>query len=224
VAQQQMVGGANSIVVDQSILDQSSQMLEFLQKENAKVKDENARLHREVLAFALPSLCFAIARVPVVTSTRVCLLSSQIAKLHREAAHLRQSADTAEATMKVLSQHAKALAQAHMKLQSAKEEADSNIKKSVLKEERLAEELQMKHAMYIAEVNARIQDREVMGSMVSMAESDPNCPDELVFKLRDLLEKSAQTGMVDEDPGGGGKREGGKGYNRMSMMFKGLFD
>ena len=97
------VAGANSIVVDQSILDQSSQMLEFLQKENAKVKDENARLHRE------------------------------IAKLHREAAHLRQSADTAEATMKVLSQHAKALAQAHMKLQSAKEEADSNIKKSVLK-------------------------------------------------------------------------------------------
>jgi len=57
----------------------------------------------------------------------------EVAKLQREAAHLRQSADTAEATMKVLSQHAKALAQAHMKLQSAKEEADSNIKKSVLK-------------------------------------------------------------------------------------------
>jgi len=79
----------------------------------------------------------------------------------------------------------------------------------------------MKHAMYIAEVNARIQDREVMGSMVSMAESDPNCPDELVFRLRDLLEKSAQTGMVDEDPH---KPNGGKGYGRMSMMFKGLFD
>jgi len=37
--------------VDQSILDQSSQMLEFLQKENAKVKDENAKLHREVSSF-----------------------------------------------------------------------------------------------------------------------------------------------------------------------------
>ena len=35
-------------MVDQSILDESSQMLEFLQKENAKVKDENARLHRDV--------------------------------------------------------------------------------------------------------------------------------------------------------------------------------
>ena len=35
--------------------------------------------------------------------------------------------------MKVLSQHAKALAQAHMKLQSAKEEADANIKRSVVK-------------------------------------------------------------------------------------------
>ena len=46
---------------------------------------------------------------------------------------MRQSADTAEATMKVLSQHAKALAQAHMKLQSAKEEADSNLKKANLK-------------------------------------------------------------------------------------------
>lgn len=57
----------------------------------------------------------------------------KIAKLQREAAHLRQSADTAEATMKVLSQHAKALAQAHMKLQSSKEEADSNIKKGALK-------------------------------------------------------------------------------------------
>lgn len=78
----------------------------------------------------------------------------------------------------------------------------------------------MKHAMYIAEVNARIQDREVMGSMVSMAESDPNCPDELVFSLRDLLEKSAQTGMVDE--GGSGKQ--GASMRRMSMMFKGLFD
>jgi len=188
--QQQHAGGPNSIVVDQSILDESSQMLEFLQKENAKVKDENARLHRD------------------------------IAKLQREASHLRQSADTAEATMKVLSQHAKALAQAHMKLQSAKEEADSNIKKSVLKEERLTEELQMKHAMYIAEVNARIQDREVMGSMVSFAESDPNCPDELVFKLRDLLEKSAQTGMVDDDPG----KQGAAAYRRVSTMFRGLFD
>jgi hypothetical protein len=41
--------GVHNIVVDQSILDESSQMLEFLQKENAKVKDENARLHREVI-------------------------------------------------------------------------------------------------------------------------------------------------------------------------------
>jgi chromosome segregation ATPase len=168
-------------------------MLEFLKKENAKVKDENGRLQRNV------------------------------AKLQREAAHLRQSTDTAEATMKVLSQHAKALAQAHMKLQSSKEEADSNIKKYILKEERLAEELQMKHAMYIAEVNARIQDREVMGSMVSLAEADPNCPDELVFKLRDLLERSAQTGMVDEGGGGGGK-QGNASYRRVSSMFKGLFD
>jgi len=79
----------------------------------------------------------------------------------------------------------------------------------------------MKHAMYIAEVNARIQDREVMGSMVSMAESDPNCPDELVFRLRDLLEKSAQTGMVeDQSP----QKQGAAGYRRMSMMLKGLFD
>jgi len=190
--QQQLVAGAGTIVVDQSILDESSQMLEFLQKENAKVKDENAKMHRDV------------------------------AKLQREAAHLRQSADTAEATMKVLSQHAKALAQAHMKLQSSKEEADSTIKKSLLKEERLTEEIQMKHAMYIAEVNARIQDREVMGQMVSLAESDPNCPDQLVFHLRDLLEKSAQTGMVDEDPNQ--RQQGQPGYKRMSMMFKGLFD
>jgi hypothetical protein len=56
-----------------------------------------------------------------------------MAKMRREATHLRQSADTAEATMKVLSQHAKALAQAHMKLQSAKEEADATIKKFGLK-------------------------------------------------------------------------------------------
>ena len=188
--------GSGNILVDQSILDQSSQMLEFLKKENAKVKDENAKLQRN------------------------------IAKLQREAAHLRQSTDTAEATMKVLSQHAKALAQAHMKLQSAKEEADSNIKKYILKEERLAEELQMKHAMYIAEVNARIQDREVMGNMVSLAEADPNCPDELVFKLRDLLERSAQTGMVDEGPegSGGGGKQGNASYKRVSSMFKGLFD
>jgi hypothetical protein len=78
----------------------------------------------------------------------------------------------------------------------------------------------MKHAMYIAEVNARIQDREVMGSMVSLAESDPNCPDDIVFKLRDLLERSAQTGMVEEDA----QKQGPAGYRRMSMMFKGLFD
>ena len=78
----------------------------------------------------------------------------------------------------------------------------------------------MKHAMYIAEVNARIQDREVMGSMVSLAEAESGCPDELVFKLRDLLEKSAQTGMVaEEDP-----QKSGGGYKRMSTMFKGLFD
>ena len=81
----------------------------------------------------------------------------------------------------------------------------------------------MKHAMYIAEVNARIQDREVMGQMVGMAESDPNCPDELVFKLRDLLERSAQTGMV-EDERGGDSTKGAAGYKRMATMFKGLFD
>ena len=90
-------------------------------------------------------------------------------------------------------------------------------------EERLTEELQMKHAMYIAEVNARIQDREVMGSMVSLAESDPSCPDELVFKLRDFLERSAQTGM-DVDDEHHGSKQGAVGYRRMSMMFKGLFD
>jgi hypothetical protein len=81
----------------------------------------------------------------------------------------------------------------------------------------------MKHAMYIAEVNARIQDREGMGSMVSLAESDPSCPDDLVFKLRDFLERSAQTGMgVDgEQPG---EKQGAASYRRMSLMFKGLFD
>lgn len=31
-----------------NILNESSQMLEFLQKENAKVKEENARLNKEV--------------------------------------------------------------------------------------------------------------------------------------------------------------------------------
>mmetsp|Transcript_50054 Transcript_50054/g.64134 ORF Transcript_50054/g.64134 Transcript_50054/m.64134 type:complete len:1151 (-) Transcript_50054:283-3735(-) len=189
--QQPMAGSPNTTVVDQSILNESSQMLEFLQKENAKVKEENARLNKEM------------------------------AKMRREATHLRQSADTAEATMKVLSQHAKALAQAHMKLQSQKEESDSIIKKNVLKEERLNEELQMKHAMYIAEVNARIQDREVMANMVSMAESDPDCPDDLVFKLRDFVDKSAQTGMVDE---GDSPSKQGTAARRMTMMFKGLFD
>ena len=44
----------------------------------------------------------------------------------------------------VLSQHAKALAQAHMKLTSSKEEADALLEKAALKEERLQEELQMK--------------------------------------------------------------------------------
>ena len=47
--------GPHTIVLDQSILDESSQMLEFLQKENAKVKDENARLHREVRSCILAS-------------------------------------------------------------------------------------------------------------------------------------------------------------------------
>ena len=37
-----------SIVIDQSILDESGQMLAFLQKENAKYRAENANLHREV--------------------------------------------------------------------------------------------------------------------------------------------------------------------------------
>jgi|MDSY01.1.fsa_nt_gb cell division protein FtsB len=111
-------------------------MLEFLQKENAKVKNENAKLHREVCRDKTEDFLSLIeACVDVISS--ICVLSSyvdiQIAKLQREAAHLRQSADTAEATMKVLSQHAKALAQAHMKLQSAKEEADANIKRSAVK-------------------------------------------------------------------------------------------
>jgi hypothetical protein len=93
-----------------------------------------------------------------------------------------------------------------------------------MQEERLTEELQMKHAMYISEVNARIQDREVMGSMVSLAESDPSCSDELVFKLRDFLERSAQTGMDVDDEQHGDQKHGSGGYRRMSMMFKGLFD
>jgi hypothetical protein len=92
----------------------------------------------------------------------------------------------------------------------------------MFQEERLNEELQMKHAMYIAEVNARIQDREVMANMVSIAESDPDCPDDVVFKLRDFVDKSAQTGMVDE--GDSPSKAGAAGMRRMSMMFKGLFD
>ena len=71
-------------------------------------------------------------------------------KIGRENSHLKHSTETAETTMKVLSQHAKALAQAHMKLTSAKEEADVLLEKAALKEERLKEELQMKQAMYVA--------------------------------------------------------------------------
>ena len=68
--QPQQVQSAGSIVVDQSILDQSSQMLEFLKKENAKVKDENAKLHRDVSP--CPTLsCF---REP----TNACLLDSPV--------------------------------------------------------------------------------------------------------------------------------------------------
>lgn len=61
-----------SVVVDQSILDESGRMLEFLQKENAKYRSENANLHREVT------------------------------KIGRENSHLKHSTETAETTMKVL--------------------------------------------------------------------------------------------------------------------------
>jgi hypothetical protein len=110
-------------------------MLDFFQKESAKVKDENAKMHREVRPPPrLPSFDYTDFHSRMIEMSQVCVFCSfQVAKLQREAAHLRQSADTAEATMKVLSQHAKALAQAHMKLQSSKEEADSTIKKSILK-------------------------------------------------------------------------------------------
>lgn len=91
------------VVIDQSILDDSQAMLTHLQNENAKLRSENGELH------------------------------GKMTRMDREMSHLRNSADTSESTMKLLSQHAKALAQAHMKLQSEKEKVDQQLEKAVLK-------------------------------------------------------------------------------------------
>lgn len=73
--QQHASGGANTIVVDQAILDESSQMLEFLQKENSKVKNENAKLHREVIPGS--SYLMAITCALIFGRILLCVSRSQ---------------------------------------------------------------------------------------------------------------------------------------------------
>jgi len=126
--------------------------------------------------------------------------------------------------IQVLSQHAKALAQAHMKLTSAKEEADVQLEKTALKEERLKEELQMKQAMYIAEVNARLQDRQVMVSMLNRVQSSNGADASLVDDLRDLLKRSAETGMMDEEIERNQSSPGGIFGRSRGRIFGKLFD
>lgn len=120
----------------QTLIDESGKMLEYLRKEVFKLRSQNAQLR---------------ADFDVLKENNQRLMDANA---------------SAGASFQALNQHAKTLAKSNEKLQSDLNNMKQQTTKHNLVELELKEELKMKQATYIAEVHSRLQYQKTMGRIV----------------------------------------------------------
>mmetsp|Transcript_37818 Transcript_37818/g.55694 ORF Transcript_37818/g.55694 Transcript_37818/m.55694 type:complete len:1372 (+) Transcript_37818:176-4291(+) len=153
----------------QTLIDESGKMLEYLRKEVFKLRSQNSQLRRD---FDL---------------------------LRENNQRLMDSNASAGASFAALNQHAKQLNKTNAKLMSELQGQKQNVNKLELVQMELKEELKMKQSTYIAEVHSRFQYQKTMTKIVEYVEKnckDKNLVEE-VLGMSDDCESDFMMGQSE---------------------------
>jgi len=156
----------------QTLIDESGKMLEYLRKEVFKLRSQNTQLRSDFDA------------------------------LKENNQRLMDANASAGASFQALNQHAKMLAKANEKLQTDMNNLKKQNTKHNLLEMELKEELKMKQATYIAEVHSRLQYQKTMGRIVEEVQErsrDEQLIDD-VLMMNDECESDYMAGPTGMQP------------------------
>lgn len=150
----------------QKLMDESGKMLEYLRKEVFKLRSQNTQMRTD---FDL---------------------------LKENNQRLMDANASAGASFAALNQHAKQLSKANEKLQAEVTASKTSQQKTTVLNVELKEELKMKQATYIAEVQSRLQYQRAMSSIVDLVQE--HCRDtrlvEQVLGIADTCESEYMSG------------------------------
>lgn len=165
----------------QTLMDESGKMLEYLRKEVYKLRSHNVQLRTD------------------------CDL------LKDNNQRLMDANASAGASFQALNQHTKQLSKANEKLKAELSQSKQLIQKLNITQVELKEELKMKQATYVAEVHSRLQYSKALGSVVDLVQerSRDSRLVEDVLSITDACEAEYQSGPTGLN--GGGSRLFGAG-------------